>query len=254
MSRTMRSFGAGLGVLLSLAVTGIVAAMTVQPVAVDLRMAGRQMSAPVRVENNGPNPLPVEIRIVETDFLPDSVRASDRLTDDLIVFPPQALIPPGETQVFRLQYVGDPAAERSRHYYAEVTQLPVELPEGQSAIQILYNFQVMVNVASAVAGNPVLAVESAEIVRTESGANMVAFTVRNSGQNYGYISNGTLTFVHKDGSGREVLRRTLSNNDIQQMIGFGLVGPEMTRRFMSPVELESAEGTVEVTIGGRGRR
>src|SRR5690606_15269789 len=115
----------------------------------------------------------------ETDFTPDTVRASDRLSEDIMAFPPQAIIPPGETQVFRLQYIGDPGSERSKHYYAEVAQLPVELPEGQSAIQILYNFQVMVNVASVIAGPPELSIESAEIVQGEDGRYMAAFTVRN---------------------------------------------------------------------------
>jgi len=32
------------------------------------------------------------------------------------------------------------------------------------------------------------------------------------------------------------------------MIGFGLVGPEMTRRFVSPVEVGSADGQVEATL------
>jgi fimbrial chaperone protein len=244
----MRPLIGGIAAALSLLVVGVVAAMTVQPVVVDLKMAGRQMSAPVRVENNGPNPLPVEIRIVETDFAADSVRASDRLSDDVIAFPPQALIPPGETQVFRLQYTGDPGADRSKHYYAEVAQLPVELPEGQSAIQILYNFQVMVNVASAVAGNPVLTIESAEIVQNEEGKYMAAFTVRNSSRNYGYLSSGSLAIRHTDAAGNETVRRTLASNDIQQMIGFGLVGPETTRRFISPVEVGSADGRVEATL------
>lgn len=248
MHRTMRSLISGSVAAVVLVMAGVVAAMTVQPVVVDMRMAGREMSAPVRVENNGPNPLPVEVRIVETEFSPDSVRASDRSSDDIIAFPPQAIIPPGETQVFRLQYVGDPSADRSRHYYAEVAQLPVELPEGQSAIQILYNFQVMVNVASVTAGRPDLVVESADIAQNAEGKNVAAFVVRNNGLNYGYISSGQLTIIHKDASGREVLRRSLAANEIQQVIGYGLVGPEMTRRFISPIELASAEGSVQVVL------
>ena len=244
----MRHLIGGLTAAAALLIVGVVAAMTVQPVVVDMRMTGRQMSAPVRVENNGPNPLPVEVRIVETDFAPDSVGASDRLSDDVIAFPPQAIIPPGETQVFRLQFVGDPGSDRSKHYYAEVAQLPVELPEGQSAIQILYNFQVMVNVASVIAGDPVLTIESAEIVQNAEGKNMAAFTVRNSGRNYGYLSSGNLTIRHTDAAGNETVRRTLTGNEIQQMIGFGLVGPEMTRRFVSPVEVGSADGQVEATL------
>lgn len=250
----MRHLIGGLAAAAFLLAVGVVAAMTVQPVVVDMRMAGRQMSAPVRVENNGPNPLPVEVRIVETDFATDAVGASDRLSDDVIAFPPQAIIPPGETQVFRLQYVGDPGSDRSKHYYAEVAQLPVELPEGQSAIQILYNFQVMVNVASVVAGDPALTIESTEIVQNAEGKNMAAFTVRNSGRNYGYLSSGSLTIRHTNAAGAETVRRTLASNDIQQMIGFGLVGPEMTRRFVSPVEVGSADGRVEATLAmPRGR-
>ena len=248
MRKVSRSWLVGVGAAVTLLCAGVVGAMTVQPVAVDLRMVGRESSAPIRVENNGPNPLPVEIRVVETDFGPDTVRASDRVTDDIIAFPPQAIIPPGETQVFRLQYVGDPGADRSKHYYAEVAQLPVELPEGQSAIQIRYNFQVMVNVASPTAGDAALTIESAEIVQNAEGKNMAAFTVRNSGRNYGYLSSGNLTIRHTDAAGNETVRRTLTGNEIQQMIGFGLVGPEMTRRFVSPVEVGSADGQVEATL------
>lgn len=254
MRPSVRSLITGFSAAAVVLMAGVVAAMTVQPVAIDLRMAGRQMSAPLRVENNGPNPLPVEIRIVETDFSDNSVRASDRPSDDIIAFPPQALIPPGETQVFRVQYVGDPESDRSRHYYAEVAQLPVELPEGQSAIQILYNFQVMVNVASVVAGPPEINVVGTEIVQHEGGQAVAAFTVHNSGRNYGYLSSGALTITHRDAAGRELMRRNLSSNDIQQTIGFGLVGPETTRRFVTPLTLESAEGVVEVNFTpARGR-
>ncbi|GAA0647649.1 molecular chaperone [Brevundimonas lenta] len=250
----MRRILASLGVVLGLFIVSAVAAMTVQPVVVDMKMTGREMSAPVRVENNGPNPLPVEIRIVETDFGPDSVRASDRLSEDVVAFPPQAIIPPGETQVFRLQYLGDPGSFKSKHYYAEVAQLPVELPEGQSAIQILYNFQVMVNVASPIGGDPVLTIEDASVVQNDAGKNVIAFTVRNAARNYGYLSANRLTFVYRDAAGQEVLRRTLTSNDIQQMIGFGLVGPEMSRRFISPIEVDTADGKAEVSLASsRGR-
>lgn len=255
MRKVSRSWLGGVGAAVILLLAGAVIAMTVQPVAVDLRMAGRDASAPIRVENNGPNPLPVEVRIVETDFTPDSVRASDRATDDVIAFPPQAIIPPGGTQVFRLQYVGDPDGERSRHYYAEVAQQPVELPEGQSAIQILYNFQVMVNVASMVAGDPQLSITGAEVATNSEGKPVVSFTVQNTSRNYGYLSQGSLTIVYSDASGREIMRRSMAGNDIQQNIGYGLIGPEMSRRFVTSLELEAPGGQLQVSYTpARGRR
>lgn len=233
------------------------AAMTVQPVILDLQMAGRQMGGQIRVENTGTTPLPVEIRLVEADLLPDTVKASDRLTDDLVAFPAQAIIPPGGTQAFRIQYVGDPEVDRSRHYYAEVSQLPVEIPGGQSTIQVLYNFQAMVNVSSIVAGDPKLSIESAEIVRPAEGAPAaparIAFTVSNAGKNYGYISSGSLTLIQRDSAGKELFRRSLNSSDVQQMMGFGLVGPETSRKFVAPLDLESPEGTAEVLTSGRSR-
>src|SRR3546814_19066822 len=98
------------------------AAMTVQPVILDLKMAGRDMGGQIRVQNTGTTPLPVEIRLVEAELLPDTVKASDRPTDDLIALPTQAIIPPGATQAFRIPYIGDPEVDHSRHYYAEVEQ------------------------------------------------------------------------------------------------------------------------------------
>ncbi len=257
------SIVAALAMLLGLCSAAVHAAMTVQPVVLDLQMAGRQMGGQIRVQNTGTSPLPVEIRLVEADLLPDTVKASDRLTNDLIAIPAQAIIPPGGTQAFRIQYLGDPEAPASRHYYAEVAQLPVEVPGGQSTIQILYNFQAMVNVASIVAGDPKLAVESAEIIHPAKPADAapdapapparIAFTVHNSSQNYGYLSAGSLTLIQRDAAGKEILRRTLGDSDIQQMIGYGLVGPETSRKFVAPIDLENPDGTVEVTLSGRGR-
>lgn len=254
MSRAKRSWGVYLGVLLSFLLVGAVVAMTVQPVVLDMRMSGRDMSAPIRVENNGPNELPVEVRIVETEFSEDAVGPSNRVSEEIMVFPPQAIIPPGETQVFRLQYVGDPASDRSKHYYAEVSQLPIQLPEGQSAIQILYNFQVMVNVASSTAGAPDLTIEKSEIVEGEDGKRVAAFTVRNSSLNYGYVSSGQLTFVFRTPDGRETGRVALSSSEIQQTIGFGLLGPRMTRRIVTAVEAPTPDSIVEVILNmPRGR-
>ena len=250
-----KAFAAAIAFALTLGlVSAAYAAMTVQPVVLDLRMVGRTTGGQIRVENTGTTPLPVEIRLLEANLRLDSVGASDRLTDDLVAIPSQAIIPPGATQAFRIQYVGDPQGPTSRHYYAEVAQTPVAVTGGQSTIQVLYNFQAMVNVASAVGGNPALSIESAEIVHpTAAGPARIAFTVHNAGQNYGYISNSSVTLVQRSRTGQELFRRTLSGTDIQQMIGFGLVGPNTSRKFVAPIDLPSGDGTAEVRMSGSSR-
>ena len=246
---TIKSLALFTAAALGLCAATAQAAMTVQPVILDLKSLGRDTGGQIRVENTGTNPLPVEIRLVEADLRLESVKASDRLTDDLVAIPSQAIIPPGATQAFRIQYVGDAAAPTSRHYYAEVAQQPVAVSGGQSTIQVLYNFQARVNVASAVATPPALSVEGAEIVpATATTGARIAFTVRNTGQNYGYISNSSITLVQRNAAGAEVFRRTMTSSDVQQTIGFGLVGPTTSRKFVAPIDLPSAEGTAEVRM------
>lgn len=245
MIALLREWWLRLVVLLgSLGLAGAVVAMTVQPVVINLTTSGRTMTQTFTVENTFANPLPVEIRTQQLSLTQEGVQASGTETNDLMVFPAQAMIQPGQTQTFRVQYVGDPELAASRHYYVTVAQLPVQMPQGQSAIQILYNFQVLVSV-SAAGVQPAITVNSAAIERNAEGRPVPAITVTNSATAHGYLSNGRLRIVQRDASGREVFRRVLPGPELQQTIGFGLIGSGQTRRVIIPVELPSSEGTVE---------
>ena len=235
----------------ALGLAGTVVAMTVQPVVINLSTSGRGMSQVVTVENTFANPLPVEIRIQELSLTQDGVQATGTDPGDLLVFPAQALIQPGQTQTFRVQYVGDPDLARSKHYYVTVAQLPVQMPQGQSAIQILYNFQVLVSVGPQGA-RPALAISGAEVAHNAQGRPIPAITVTNSSNAHGYLSNGRLRIVQRDGSGREVFRRTLPGPEIQQTVGFGLIGAGQTRRVLIPVELPTDGGTIEAQFTSEG--
>jgi fimbrial chaperone protein len=230
---------------------GAAVAMTVQPVVLNLTTSGRSMSQVITVENTFANPLPVEIRLQELALDENGVRTTDKDPGDLLVFPAQALIQPGQTQSFRVQYVGDPELARSKHYYATVAQLPVKLPEGQSAIQILYNFQVLVSV-SPNGVKPALKVEGASVGHNQAGKPVPVVTLSNASTAHGYLSQGRLRIVEKDSTGKEVFRKTLSGPEIQQTVGFGLVGAGQTRRVTIPVELPVDGGSVEAQFTPEG--
>ena len=209
------------------------------------------MTQVVTVENTFANPLPVEIRIEELSLEADGVKGTGKDSGDLLVFPVQAMIQPGQTQTFRMQYVGDPDLAKSKHFYATVAQLPVELPQGQSAIQILYNFQVLVSV-SPQGAKPDLKVSAAGVGHDNAGKPVPIITLSNASNAHGYLSQGRLRIVQHDSAGKEVFRRTLSGPEIQQTIGFGLVGAGQTRRVQIPVVLPQDGGSVEAqfTPGG----
>ena len=225
-------------------------AMTVQPVIIDLSPSGRQMSAVVQVQNTFPTPLPVELRAQTADFENGTLKGLGGETDDLLIFPPQALIAPGRTQSFRVQWVGDPELAKSKHYYVTVAQLPVKLPEGQSAVQVLYNFQVIVSVG--VPGvKPAVAIESAIITTTGDGQPRVTLNLVNPSNTYGYLSAGSLKVVQRDAAGKEIFSRTLTSTEIQQEIGFGLVGAGQSRQLLTPIVLPQAGGTLEAEFTPR---
>ena len=236
-----------IGALAGLFPATAVRAMTVQPVVIDLQTSGRSMSQIVTVENTFANPLPVELTIQELELTADGVKQTGRDNGDLLVFPPQALIPAGQTQTFRVQYVGDPDLKRSRHYYITVAQLPVKLPQGQSAIQILYNFQVLVSVEPQ-GLKPAIRVTAAAIGHDAKGKPVPLLTVDNTSGAHGYLANGHLRIVEKDTAGKEVFRRTLSGAEIQQTMGFGLIGGNQTRKVTVPVELPQDGGSIDASF------
>lgn len=224
-------------------------ATNVTPIVIDLLAGGSRMSSVVTVTNTFQTPLPVEMTVSRADFVPTGLTDSTEASEDLLVFPPTALVQPGESQAFRIQYVGDPL-ERSRHYYVTVNQLPVQLPQGQSAVQILYNFQIAVSVG--VPGqNADLQLRGTEIEVGADGVPRAVLIVENAGPTYGYISGGRLRMIQRDAAGKEIFSRSYTSAEIQQNIGYGLVGAGGTRRLLIPDALPSAEGVVEAVLTAR---
>ena len=247
-------------------VGGVASAMTVQPVVVDLKPVGHDMSATVSVQNSGAQAMPVELTAQSLEFTEDGAKATGKDSGELLMFPPQALIPAGQTQVFRIQWVGDPELAASKHYYVTVAQLPVKLPEGTSAIQILYDFRVLVNVAAS-HGKAILSIDKADMAsvappKPVPGQSAAAGTtkyepeiwVKNAGPNYGYLSHATLRISENDTSGKEIFNKKLDPQDIQQTVGFGVIGPNTIRKVVLPVELPSAQGSVKVEMVDAGEQ
>lgn len=227
------------------AIASTASAMTVQPVVIDLSTAGRAMSDVIIVENTFDRPLAVEASTQTLELTEDGVHATGDDSGELAVFPPQATIQPGERQNFRVQYVGDPALAKSKHFYVTVAQLPVEAVEGASNIQLLYNFQVLVSVAPGNA-KPAIAISSAEIGRDAEGAPVPVIVAANSSPAHGYLSRGRLEVVQRDAAGREVFRQELSGPQFQQALGYGLIGGSQSRRITLPEPLPAPEGTLTV--------
>lgn len=222
-------------------------AMTVQPVVVNLAPSGRSMSQVVTVTNSFSYPLAVELRAEELVVDAEGIRGTAKESDDLLIFPPQAMIQPGQTQSFRVQYVGDPDLAQSKHYYVTVAQLPLASETGQSTVQVLYNFQVLVSIAPE-GVNPAISAASAAIEQGPEGTFVPVVTFTNPSAAHGFLSDGRVRIMQRDAAGREIFSRTLSAPEVQQAIGYGLIGAFQSRQVAFPVSLPSDSGTIEATF------
>ena len=210
-------------------------ATTVSPVMVDLQANGRGVVANVSVNNTGASPLPIEIQVIPLSPTATGLQPGEPDSDeDLLVTPPSVLIPAGQTQTFRVQWIGDPDLDVSKHYYVSINQLPVKLPEGESAVQVVYNFQVLVSVSSPTQ-KPELAITSVEPARS-GDRPAVAVTVENDGHAHGYISQHRLKITATDASGAEIFSKTIGGAEFQQLVGYGLVATGQTRTVNVPVD------------------
>ncbi|GAA0303010.1 hypothetical protein GCM10009087_11020 [Sphingomonas oligophenolica] len=219
-------------------------AITVKPLVVDLKTSGRGMNQVVSVENTSAIAVPVQLTVQELVVEAGETHGTGKDPGDLVVFPPQALIQPGQTQTFRVQYVGDPALTRSKHYYITVAQVPVKPKEGESAVQVVFSFQVLASVGPQGA-KPALRVQSVGVGKNGAGKPVPIITVANDSSTYGYLSHGKLRVVEKDASGREVFRQTLAGPEIEQQLGMGLITSGQERKFTLAGVLPLPEGTIE---------
>lgn len=219
-------------------------AMTVSPVVIDLQTSGQRMSQIVTIENKYAKPVILEVLTQEAEYTDEGVKGTGKATDDLLVFPPQAQIAAGGTQAIRIQYVGDPDLARSRHYFVTVAQLPVKIPEGDSAVQLLYNFQIVTGVSMA-GKRPNIVAAGAGSYTGGDGKPRVLLTLKNDAETYGYLSNGSLRIVQKNAAGAEIFKKVMTGEQISQEIGFGLVGAGQVRNIQTGIILPEPGGNVE---------
>ena len=120
--RKMGIVGLMMALLMS---AGPSSAYEVNPMVIELRPTGQGSSASGVITNSHDVPIAIEIQVFARTQKPDG---SDDLVpenDDIIVTPPQVVIQPGESQTFRVSWVGEQAPDRDRAFRLVTNQLPI---------------------------------------------------------------------------------------------------------------------------------
>jgi len=121
-----------------------------------------------------------------------------------------------------------------------VNQIPVKMKAGDSGVQIVLDFGVILNVAPA-GVQSALKVVSAEAAN-DGKKNGVLVTVQNPGEMYSYFSDAKLTL--ESGSWRKVF----GPGQLKQLIGYAVVQPGKTRRILVPTDVPAGAGKVNAVI------
>jgi fimbrial chaperone protein len=227
-------------------------AMSVQPLIVDMKAGARGNSARITVTNTFGRAVPVEVTIHPMAMAPTGeISIGGPATRDFLIFPPSAVIQPGRAQAFRLQWLGNQAMEKSANYIVSIAQVPVELGEAQSGIQMVYNFQIMANVAPA-RGTPLLSIISAQAKKNEKGEGRATITIANSGPTHAYLAGLRLKLMLKNPQGRTLWERNFDGSQLNSLVGYGLIRHENRRTFVIPIDAPAVaiDGTLSVEILG----
>ena len=222
-------------------------ALTVAPMQVEMVSSGSRSRATVTVVNNSDQPMPIEA-VVQRMSLDESGKAQTvRSDEEFLIMPPQAMIPPGATQNFRIQWLGEPMLDTSQSFYVYFNQVPVKLPQGKAALQVVMSMGVMVNVAPP-QGMSDLKVVGTGVVNGKDGKRYPVVTVQNPGRIHALLPQATLKLSSGGWS------ETLSAGQLSESLGSGLVQPGKRRRFVLPIALPQGVSSLQASLEMNARR
>lgn len=216
-------------------------AMSAMPLVLDLTTTGSKNHGQISVVNDASKPLPVEIVISRIELDEKGDMTPKPAGDEFLIFPAQALVAPGATQSFGVQWVGDPQIPAAQSYVFSVNQVPVKMPDGKSGVQVVFNFATIVNI-DPVTGKADINLVKAGIGKDEKGKRRPELTVKNPGNLHAKLTDATIKLSGSSWS------QTLTPEQLRQILGVGLIQPGKTRRFILPIDVPDGVNQLTASI------
>jgi fimbrial chaperone protein len=246
--RKPRRFGSCAVILLILgAAAPPVAATSVSPIQLEMISAGPSSRTQITVSNTSQAPLTLEATLQRMELDENGEQKLERAGNEFLIFPPQAMVSPGGTQVFRVQWVGEPRLDASQSFLLSLTQIPVKFPENQAAVQVVMSFGVLINVAPP-QGVPELTLIGTGIAVEQPGKHRPTITVENKTPVHALLQQATIKLSSGGWS------QTLSPSQVGRDVGAGLVQPGKRRKFTLPVDLPAGVTSVQASVDFRPKR
>lgn len=222
-------------------------AVTVAPMQIEMVSTGGRSHATVSVVNNSDQPLPIEVVASRMSMDESGNPKMSKASDEFLLMPPQAMIPPRATQNFRIQWLGEPVLQSSQSFYIFFNQVPLKSPPGKAAVQVVMSMGVMVNVAPP-HGRADLRVVGTGIATDAHGKRHPMIIVQNHSNVHGLLPQGTVHLAAGNWT------ETLPPGLLSETIGSGLVQPGKRRKFVLPVDVPQGVTSVRASLEMSARR
>ncbi len=220
MFRTLNAAILGLAAAACLASSTPSLAHEVQPMIAKVTPSGAGASFRLMIRNTEPTPITLEITPyrVTVDEAGTPTRSPDDA--DIVLFPPQTIVPPAGEQAIQIRYIGDPAITEGRLYAIVVSQLPVDFTTmndtqaSQTQVKIGFDFvsHVVVQPPTARAVLDISAV-------TRQGNGDLNFLVRNTGDGVALVRDAEWSLTSSGG------QPLIVDSDNIELGAFGAIMP-----------------------------
>tara|TARA_R110000796_G_scaffold221657_2_gene337812 strand:- start:3066 stop:3821 length:756 start_codon:yes stop_codon:yes gene_type:complete len=181
------------------AISPTAAAYEFAPIVAQFSPTGSGTAKTFVVRNTHKEPIALQIEVYRrsADEMGNETREAEY--DDFIVTPPQMVLAPGQSQSIRVQWVGESSPDTELAYRLVVEQLPIpykgdgSTPQGVAVdVKLGFRYEAALYVVPA-KGAPDARISHGEIVKSESGENLLRLTVQNVGQRRAILMHPVVT-------------------------------------------------------------
>lgn len=219
-------------------------AYRVVPLTIELEPSGRGSQGQFRVINDTERPVALQVTIQKRET---AIDGADVLTPteegQFVLFPPQMVLRPGQSQAVRVQWRGSATPEKELAFRVITEQLPINLQrerQGGAQVTLLLRYEGTLYVSPANAA-PVVAVDSAKAATNEEGQQRLTVTLSNTGTRHAILGNLKLSVT---AGGQSV---TMTPEQLEGMTGANMLAGA-TREFSVPWPEGLPVGPVEVGL------
>jgi fimbrial chaperone protein len=101
------------------------------PMSATFSPTGSGTTKSFEVNNSGDVPVAIEVYMTGREIGLEGEESNPDAGDDFVVYPPQMIVPPGQTQLVRVTWLGDPDPDKELAYRIVADQVPIDFVEAQ---------------------------------------------------------------------------------------------------------------------------